>query len=203
MSTDRLFACHDCDLLQRVPLQSGNRLNARCTRCNALLHRHIPNSIERSLALSLAGLVLFIVSNMFPFLDFKIQGLESQAVLLTGIRRLYAEGMWEVAMLVFITTILVPLLQLLTLLYVLGPLYLNRTPWQLAAVFRFSGAMKTWSMMEVFMIGILVALVKLLGMAEIVPGPSLWSFALLIVVLTAALSNLDPQVVWERVRYTR
>ena len=203
MSTDRLVACHECDLLQRVPLLSDNRMNARCTRCNALLHRHIPNSIERSLALSLAGLVLFIVSNMFPFLDFKIQGLESQAVLLTGIRRLYAEGMWEVAMLVFITTILVPLLQLLTLLYVLGPLYLNRTPWQLAAVFRFSGAMKTWSMMEVFMIGILVALVKLLGMAEIIPGPSLWSFALLIVVLTAALSNLDPQVVWERVRYTR
>lgn len=203
MSTDRLVACHECDLLQRTPLQTGDRLSARCPRCNALLQRHIPNSIERSLALSVAGLVLFVISNMFPFLDFKMQGLESQAILLTGIRRLYAEGMWEIAVLVLITTILVPLLQLLTLLYVLGPLYLNRTPWQLAAVFRFSGAMKPWSMMEVFLMGILVALVKLLGMAEIVPGPSLWSFALLIVVLTAALANLDPQVVWDRVRYPR
>jgi paraquat-inducible protein A len=203
MSTTRLVACHECDLLQRIPLQPGRRLIARCPRCNAVLHRGIHNSIERSLALGVAGLILFIVSNAFPFLEFKMQGLETRVILISGIRHLYTEGMWEIAMLVFATTILIPFLQLTTLLYVLGPLYLNRTPWKGGTVFRFSGAMKPWSMMEVFLMGILVALVKLLGMAEIIPGPSLWSFALLIVTLTAALANLDAEVVWERVRYPR
>jgi paraquat-inducible protein A len=203
MSASRLVACHECDLLQRIALQPGRRLIARCSRCNALLHRSIPNSIERSLALGMAGLFLFIVSNAFPFLGFKIQGLESRVILISGIRHLYAEGMWEIATLVFATTILIPFLQIITLLYVLGPLYLNRTPWMLGTVFRFTGSMKPWSMMEVFLMGILVALVKLLGMAEIIPGPSLWSFALLIVTLTAALANLDAEVVWERVRYSR
>jgi paraquat-inducible protein A len=203
MSANRLIACHECDLLQRIPPHSGKHLTVKCPRCSAVLHRGIPNSVERSLALAIAGMILFIVSNAFPFLDFKMQGLENQATLWSGIRHLHAQGMWEIAALVFVTTILVPFLQLSTLLYVLGPLYLNRTPWKLGTVFRFSGNMKPWSMMEVFLIGILVALVKLLGMAQIVPGPSLWSFAMLIVVLTAALANLDSQVVWERVRYRR
>ncbi|MGD2137294.1 MAG: paraquat-inducible protein A [Gammaproteobacteria bacterium] len=203
MSASRLIACHDCDLLQRIPLQPGIRHTSKCSRCSALLHRGIPHSIERTLALVIAGLILFIVANAFPFLDFRMQGLESRVILLSGIGHLYAEGMWEIATLVLVTTVLVPFLQLATLLYVLGPLYLNRTPWKLGAAFRFSGGMKPWSMMEVFLIGILVALVKLLGMATIIPGPSLWSFALLIVVLAAAMANLDEQLVWERVRYSR
>jgi paraquat-inducible protein A len=73
----------------------------------------------------------------------------------------------------------------------------------MAAVFRVVQGLTPWSMMEVFLIGIIVAVVKLVGMATIVPGFALWSFALLIVTLAAAASNLDSQVVWERVAYTR
>ena len=79
----------------------------------------------------------------------------------------------------------------------------EKIPWLMAPVFRFAGGLQPWSMMEVFLIGIIVALVKLLGMAQIVPGVALWSFALLIVTLAAAAANMDSRVVWDRVEYPR
>ena len=104
---------------------------------------------------------------------------------------------------VLLTTVVVPLTQLLIQLYIYLPLKLNRVPWLMAPMFRFAGSLQPWSMMEVFLIGIIVALVKLLGMAQIVPGIALWSFALLIVTLAAAAANMDSRVVWDRVEYSR
>ena len=198
MTTGTLIACHECDLLQRIPAQPGGGV-ARCGRCNAVVHRSIPNSIERSLALTLAGMMLFVIANSFPFLAFKMQGLETETTLITGVLDLYNQGVWEISLLVLLTTIIVPLLQLLVMLYVLLPLYLNRMPWKLGTIFRFLHHLAPWGMMEVFLIGILVAVVKLVGMAQIVPGTALWSFALLILVLAAVSANLDPRLVWERV----
>jgi paraquat-inducible protein A len=202
MSTENLIACHECDLLQRLPVRQGSYV-AKCSRCNALLHRGVENSIDRTLALTLAGVVLFVVANSFPFLAFKMQAQETQTTLMTGVLDLYNQGKWEISILVLLTTIVVPLLQLLILLYVFLPLKFNRVPWNMAAVFRIAQDLSPWSMMEVFLIGILVAIVKLVGMAQIIPGLALWSFALLIVTLAAAAANLDSQVVWDRVEYQR
>jgi paraquat-inducible protein A len=202
MSTENLIACHECDLLQRLPEHQGSYV-ARCPRCNALLHRGVENSIDRTLAFTLAGVILFVVANSFPFLAFKLQGQETQATLISGVLDLYNSGKWEIAALVLLTTIAVPLFELLILLYIFIPLKFNRVPWKMAAVFRIAQNLSPWSMMEVFLIGIIVAVVKLVGMATIVPGLALWSFAFLILVLAAAAANLDSQVVWERVEYPR
>ena len=203
IDTSNLIACHECDLLHRIPMREGRRCVSRCRRCNAMLHRGVENSIDRTLALTLAGLILFIVANSFPFLTFKMQGQETQTTLISGVIGLYDEGKWEIALLVLLTTVVVPLTQLLIQLYIYVPLKLNRIPWLMAPVFRFAGVLQPWSMMEVFLIGIIVALVKLLGMAQIVPGLALWSFALLIVTLSAAAVNMDSRVVWDRVEYPR
>ena len=200
MSTENLIACHECDLLQRLPERQGKYV-ARCSRCNAMLHRGVENSIDRTLALTLAGVILFAVANSFPFLAFKLQGQETRTTLITGVLDLYNQGKWEIAILVLLTTIVVPLLQLLIQLYVFVPLKFDRIPWKLAAVFRFAQSLSPWSMMEVFLIGIIVAIVKLVGMAQIVPGLALWSFAALIVTLAAAAANMDSRVVWDRVEY--
>jgi paraquat-inducible protein A len=202
MSTEKLIACHECDLLQRLPEHQGSYV-ARCPRCNALLHRGVENSIDRTLALTLAGVILFAVANAFPLLAFKLKGQVTQATLISGVLDLYQTGKWEIALLVLLTTIVVPLLELLILLYVFLPLKFNRVPWKLAAVFRMAQNLSPWSMMEVFLIGIIVAIVKLIGMAQIIPGLALWSFVLLIVTLAAAAANMDSQVVWERVEYQR
>ncbi|KPJ90195.1 MAG: hypothetical protein AMJ53_14580 [Gammaproteobacteria bacterium SG8_11] len=196
----QLIACHECDLLQqKVPLPNGAA--AQCVRCGAELYRHKTNSLDRTLALTLAGVILFIVANTFPFLSFQMRGNETTTTLISGVKDLYQQDMWGLAILVLLTSILVPLIQLLALLYVLVPLKLNRIPWQLARVFRYLHHLQPWSMMEVFMLGILVSVVKLAGMATIVPGVALWSFAVLIFVLAAAAAALDPHMVWDRLDY--
>jgi len=196
------IACHECDLIHRIgPLAEG--ATANCSRCGAVLYRHRKNSLDRTLALTMAGLILFVLANSFPFLSMKIQAQVQESTLFTGIKELYAQGMWQVALLVLLTTILVPLIQLLSLLYVLLPIKFNRKPWKLALVFRFVQRLQPWSMMEVFMLGILVSIVKLAGMASMVPGISLFAFLVLIFVLAASAASLDPHLIWEQVEFKR
>lgn len=194
---DALIACHECDLIHRVkPLPKKGV--ASCTRCGSVLYRHKPNSLERTLALSLAGLVLFGLANWFPFLALKMGSQMHQINLITGIQVLYNQGMQALAILVLITTVLAPLVQLLGMLYVLLPLKRDRIPPKFAPVFRLVRGLETWSMMEVFMLGILVSVVKLAKMAQIVPGIAIFSFFALIVVLAAATVSLDPHEIWHR-----
>ena len=196
------IACHECDLIHRMrPLREG--ATARCSRCGAVLYRHRKNSLDRTLALTLAGLVLFVLANSFPFLSMKIEGQVQESTLATGIQELWAQGMWQVALLVLLTTILVPFAQLAGLLYVMLPIKLNRKPWMLARIFRLVQRLHPWSMMEVFMLGILVATVKLAGMASIVPGISLFAFMILIFVLAGCMASLDPHLIWQRVEVKR
>jgi paraquat-inducible protein A len=121
-----------------------------------------------------------------------------QTNLITGIKVLYTQGMPELAVVVLLTTILAPLAQLLGMLYLLLPLKHHRIPPQFAPVFRFVRGLQPWSMMEVFMLGILVSVVKLAKMAQIVPGVAIFSFFALILVLAAATVSLDPHEVWDR-----
>ncbi|MDH3971012.1 MAG: paraquat-inducible protein A, partial [Gammaproteobacteria bacterium] len=125
IETSNLIACHECDLLHRLPVREGASGVSRCRRCNATLQRSVENSIDRTLALTLAGLMLFIVANSFPFLTFKMQGQETQTTLISGVIGLYDEGKWEIALLVLLTTVVVPLTQLLIQLYIYVPLKLN------------------------------------------------------------------------------
>jgi paraquat-inducible protein A len=192
-----LVACHDCDLIQRLP-HIADAGAAQCIRCGAVLHHKKRNSIERTLALTMAGLVLFGLANSFPFLAFKLEAQVRQTTLLTGIQELHAGGMPELAVIVLMTTVLVPLAQMMCMLYILLPLKLNIIPAGLPRVFRFVHKLQPWSMMEVFMLGILVSVVKLAKMATIVPGVALYSFLALIFVLAAMTASLDTHLIWEK-----
>ena len=191
-----LVACHDCDLLQRVgDLPSGG--TARCIRCGAVLLQHKRNSVDRTLAFALAGLVLFFLANAFPFLAMKIGAQIRHTTLITGIRELYHQGTQVIAVLVFFTTILVPITQMMSMLYILIPIKYERVPRRLPHVVRFVRILQPWSMMEVFMVGILVSVVKLAKMAKIIPGIALYSFLALIFVLAAMTASLDAHLIWE------
>ena len=195
MVPDALTQCLECDLLQRnPPLPPGASL--RCGRCGALLHRHRPYSLERTLALTLAGLILFLVANSFPFLALELRGQVRATNLATGVLDLYREGMWGLAGTVLFTSILAPGLQLCLLLLVLVPLRRGRLPAGFGRLFRQVKTLTPWGMMDVFMLGILVSTVKLADLAAIIPGPGLYAFALLILVLAAAQASLDPDIVW-------
>jgi paraquat-inducible protein A len=168
-----------------------------------VLRKNPRNGLERTLALALAAAVLFAVSNAFPFLSFEMKGRVTQTTLMTGVVDLYRQGKQEIAALVLLTIVLAPMLQLGLLLYVLVPLRWSRVPWRLPEAFRLLRHAQTWSMIEVFMIGILVAITKLMGMATIEPGLAIAAFALLMLVLAAAMASFDPEAVWERVEALR
>ena len=203
MSRTSIIACHDCDLLYELPpLQEGSV--AKCSRCGAVLQRHKRDSLNRTLAWTIAGLILFVVANAFPFLDLKKGDLVRQTTLITGVMELYQQGMRSVAVLVFLTSILFPAVQLAGMLYLLLPLKVKLLPWwKPASVFRFIQRIHPWAMMEVFMVGILVSMVKLGKLAKVVPGIAIYSFAILIFVLAAAASSMDPHLIWDRLEIDR
>jgi paraquat-inducible protein A len=128
----------------------------------------------------------------------KIGAQVRQTTLITGIHELYVQGMQIIAVLVLITTVLAPLIQMVCMFYVLLPLKFGRVPRMLPRVLRFLEHVLPWSMMEVFMIGILVSVVKLAGMAKIIPGISLYSFLALIFVLAAMTVSLDSHLIWQK-----
>ena len=193
---DSFIACHDCDLIHRInPLPAKGTAN--CIRCGAVLYKHKPDSLDRTLAFAIAGLILFILANSFPFLGLRIGAQIRETTLITGIYELYVQGMQVIAILVLVTTVLVPFTQMMCLFYILLPLKFGRLPKRLPRVFRFLQSIQPWSMMEVFMVGILVSVVKLAKMAEIISGISLYSFLALIFVLTAMTVSLDAHLIWQ------
>ncbi|TDG08342.1 paraquat-inducible protein A [Paraburkholderia guartelaensis] len=160
MNDGKLIACHECDLLQReVAVPEGGSL--RCQRCQAQLGRELPNSLERALAFSLAAVVLFGISNVYPIVGLSVNGTVVETTLLGAVSVLYADGKWPIAGLVFATTVLMPILQTVSMLWLLLPLRFDRAPWGGAAVFRLCHLCQPWGMTEVLILGLLVALVKL------------------------------------------
>jgi len=193
-----LVQCHACGLLQRnPPVPAGGAV--RCVRCDTMLHRHVPDSLNRALALTIAGIILFVVANSFPFLSFEFRGQLTQTTLVTGVEMLYQEGMWALSLVVFCTSVLVPGLQPALLLIVLLPLKINPAGRGFPRLFRYMATLTPWGMMDVFMLGILVSVVKLADMATIIPETSLFAFVVLIFVLAAAQASLDGDVAWSRV----
>ncbi len=194
-----LIACHECDFLHSIkPVPGGGK--ALCTRCGAFLYKNIPNSLERALALNLAAFMLFIMANVFPFISLKLSGRIEENVLISGVLALYRLGMGEVGILVFLTGVLFPFLTITGMLYILLPLKFGHRPWRMVHVYRLVQTLKPWSLLGVFMIGILIAIVKLRDLATIIPGISLYSFAALMVVTVAAYTNMDASMIWPRMR---
>ena len=194
-----LIACHECDLLHGIkPVPDGGK--ALCTRCGAFLYRNIPNSLEKVLALNIAAFMLFIMANVFPFISLKLGGRIEENVFISGALALYRLGMGELGVLVFLTSFLFPLLIITGTLYVLLPLKFGHRAWKMAPVYRMVQALMPWSLVAVFMLGVLISIVKLLDLASIIPGVSLFSFVGLMVISTAAHANMDASVIWPQMR---
>jgi paraquat-inducible protein A len=192
-----IIACHECGTVQHMrALPDGGA--ARCGRCGATLYRERRDSIEHTLLLTLAALILFVIANTFPFLTFELEGNADTSTLLTGVRSLYDQGMWPLALLVLLTATVVPLAWLLSTAYVLLPLWLGRVPWGVAQVFRFTELLRPWAMMEVYLLGVIVAYVKLSDLARLELGIALFAFVGLIVVMIAAQAALEPHEIWRR-----
>ena len=184
-----LIACHDCDLLQHevTPPVGGA---ASCPRCGAVHYRNTLNSRERSLALAITAAIVFIIANLYPIAGIESQDNRHASTLFGAVHTLWHDGSPLIAMLVFFTTMLVPALELALLIWLLGTK--RPAPWGLRLVL----ALQPWRMIEVFMLGLLVSIVKLSHLATIQPGIALWSFAALMPLFAALSSNFNARDLW-------
>ena len=190
-------ACHECDLLLRelaVPVDVGT---VRCPRCGAVLYRVSRNALERALALTCAALVLLLIGNLFPLVGLDIQGHHVETTVLGAARQLWRDDMPLIALVLLATTVLMPLVELSALAWLLLPLRGGRRPPGFVALFRALQLAHPWAMVEVFILGVLVSLVKLSHLADVLPGPAIWCFGALMLVLTALSSLFDPRALWQ------
>lgn len=190
-----LVACHDCDLLQKLPfLQTGEV--ARCSRCKATLYARKKNPLSRSLALALTALILFIVANAFPFLSLSSQGQIIDSTLISGAIALFAGGNPILSSLVLLTVFIFPLINLVGLLYILISLKVSPSTIKIRPIYRLLRHAEPWGMLEVLLLAVLVAGVKLTDLATVIPGIALYSFGCLVVILAALDSTVDPYMIW-------
>lgn len=192
-----MTACPECDLLLReltVPVGAGT---VRCPRCGAVLYRVSRDALERSLALTCAALLLLLIGNLFPLVGLNIQGHHVETTVLGAARQLWRDDMPLISLVLLATTVLMPLIELGALVWLLLPLRSGRRPPGFVALFRALQLAHPWAMVEVFILGVLVSLVKLSHLADVLPGPAIWCFGALMLVLTALSSLFDSRALWQ------
>lgn len=195
-----LVACPDCDLLQRLSdLAPG--ASARCPRCDSELWRRREDSLERTLALAIAAAVLYVVANTVPMLGLRAVGHQAYTTVVGGAQQLWHDGEQIVAGLVLFTAVVSPALQIGFMLTVVIAARRERVPMWVGTLLRHHPTTITWSMIEVMMVGVLVALIKIADYATVIPGLALFALGGLVFLLAAMQSTFDPREVWERVEW--
>jgi paraquat-inducible protein A len=190
------MACPECDLLHRIGPVPADQF-AVCHRCGAQLRRGTHGSIDIPLALSITALVLFGFSNAYPLLSLQLHGSIQEATIGGCVTALIRLG-WPWLAAILITTVLVaPPIYLAGLAYVLVRTKLRRLDRWTLRIFRIVQEFQPWGMTSVFLLGVMVAFVKLKDMAIVLPGASLFALAGFIVVMASLITTLDPNDVWD------
>ena len=193
---DNLVACHECDLLMRKP-QLAHDEKALCPRCGYELYAHRHNVVERSLALVIAALLLFIPANFLPIMQLNILGQSTEDTVWTGVIGLFETGMQSVAVVVFLCSMGIPLLKLLCQLFVLLSIRLDVGRSYGLLLYRIYHHLRDWGMLEVYLMGVLVAIVKLADLASITVGLGLVCFISLLLVQVWLEVVMSPHQIWE------
>jgi len=197
MNRAELLACPECDLLQSDSAMPRPR-KALCARCGAILYQRHDHGLERTLALTVAALVLFTIANAFPIVSLELQGERTDATLVGAVSTLWSQNMQLVGLLVAFTAIAMPLLEIAALAWLLFPLrYGRKAPFFGDAYATLQFAQRL-SLVDVFVLGALVSYVKLDHLAEVQAGAGLWAFAGLMLVIATIDSNFDPRDLWEQ-----
>jgi paraquat-inducible protein A len=191
-----LVSCHVCELVSRPPAGTPS---AECPRCGAHLHSRKPSSVSRTWALLIAAAVLYIPANAEPvMITSSLFGTQSDTIL-SGVVYLWQSGSWPLALLVFFASILVPLLKLLSLSYLAASAQRRSTRHRHARtrLYRILEFIGRWSMLDVFVVMVLVALVRLQGLASIQAAPGAMWFGCVVVLTMLASMSFDPRLIWD------
>jgi paraquat-inducible protein A len=190
-----LVSCLTCGLLSRIP----SRAAAQCPRCSALLHARKPASVIRTWTLLLSALALYVPANVLPIME--TDGLfQSQTdTIMSGIVYLWTSGSWPLALIVFIASITVPLLKMLALLVLLLSVHMRMRglAHERCRLYRVLETIGRWSMLDVYVVAILVTLVQLQSFARVTPAAGALAFGAVVVLTMLATISFDPRLIWD------
>jgi paraquat-inducible protein A len=195
---ETLIACNICGLVQRVEeLEPGTA--AECYRCGSTISKRKVNSVGRTAAFSLAALIFYVPANIYPILRMELYGVHSENTVWDGVVTLFRDGQWPVATIVFLASILIPLFKLLGLLFLVVTTNFKSTRWRQERtwIYKIIDLVGPWAMLDVFLLSVLVALVKLKQFATVLPGPGLLAFTAVVVLTILASICFDPTLIWE------
>ena len=192
-----LLACHTCHLLCRRPAAGSRGL--RCPRCGTALHGRKPNSIARTWAYIIAAFICYIPANILPITYISTMGHVQGDTIMSGVIYFLFTGTWPIALVIFVASVFVPLLKLIILIYLLISVQCRSTwrPRDRTRLYRITEAVGRWSMVDIFVITILVALVQMGNLADIHAGPAAPFFGAVVIITMLAALAFDPRLIWD------
>ena len=191
-----LVLCRACGLLMKQP---GSSQPCRCPRCGADVHIRKPNSMSRTWALLMTSLILLFPANLLPIMDLTYLGIEEPNTILQGIIEFIDTGTYFIAFLIFFASILVPVFKVAIIMLILLSIQRKwKRSWrQRAWMFRMIKFIGRWSMLDIFVLALLVALVQFGTLTTISAGPAASYFAAVVVFTMLAANTFDPRLIWE------
>lgn len=194
-----LIACHCCGLVHSLSMQGSE---PHCSRCRSPLHARRPESITRTFGLLLAAALLYIPANLLPIMHTSSLGRTEDDTILAGIAYFWRSGDWPLAVIVFVASVMVPMLKLgiLTLQTVAAYRGSDWQPLERAKLHRMVERIGRWSMLDVFVVSLTVSLVHFGSFAQITAGPGALAFGSVVVLTMLASNQFDPRLIWDNVR---
>ena len=191
-----LLACHACGQLARAAREAHD---ARCPRCGSPLHYRKPDSISRTWALLITAIIMYIPANMLPMMNTSsLFGSQSDTIM-SGVVYFWTSGSWYLALIIFFASIMVPMLKMIALVLLLVTVQ-RRSRWQVAQrarLYRLVELVGRWSMLDIYVVAVIVALVQLKALATITPGAGAIAFGSVVVLTMFAAMTFDPRLIWD------
>ena len=193
-----MVLCQDCHKLLRYP-ETQTQEDLECPRCGAAVHQREPNSLSRTWALVIAAFIFLILANLFPIMTFTIKGSGEPSTIIDGVLMMVHHGMIPIALIVFIASICVPFLKLagLSVLLLSVQFKWKTSPRQRTTMYTLIETIGRWSMLDVFSIAVLGALVELWMLANVKAGPAGTFFCAAVVITIFAAESFDTRLIWD------
>lgn len=185
-----LALCHSCGIASPV-------IEERCPRCGAALHLRLRDSLQRTWALTIAALVLYFPANMLPVLRLESFAGDQQNTIIGGVIQFWQEADYPVAIIIFVASVMIPVLKIISIVSLCLAARTGRRPRGMTRLYRVTEFVGRWSMVDVFVVAILVAVVQLGSTISIHPGPGALSFAAVVVLTMFAAMSFDPRLIWD------
>jgi paraquat-inducible protein A len=195
---EAIIVCPTCGQLQQVEILPPGR-SAECCRCHSVISQRKRFGVAVPAALTLAALILYVPANLYPIMRMTQYGVYSESTVWDGVVLLAKTNQWFVAIVVFLASIAIPLLKLLGLFFLTITARIGTARWQRGRtrLYRFIDVVGPWAMLDVFLLAILIALVKLGQYATVLPGPGLMAFTCVVVLTILASTFFDPKLIWD------